>query len=78
MAAAKEKLVQRAKIAQQAERYNDMAAAMKSITETAVELSKEERTLFSVAYKKLIDSKRSVCPRELLVSEPCNLTDFTD
>ena len=35
MAADKDELVQRAKLAEQAERYDDMAAAMKSVTETS-------------------------------------------
>nr|CAD7601016.1 unnamed protein product [Timema genevievae] len=43
MSVDKEELVQRAKLAEQAERYDDMAAAMKSVTETGVELSNEER-----------------------------------
>ena len=34
-------------------RYDDMAASMKSVTETGVELSNEERNLLSVAYKVL-------------------------
>jgi len=47
----KDELVQRAKLAEQAERYDDMAASMKSVTETGIELSNEERNLLSVAYK---------------------------
>ena len=43
--AEKEELVQRAKLAEQAERYDDMAASMKSVTETGIELSNEERNL---------------------------------
>ena len=35
MATDKDELVQRAKLAEQAERYDDMAAAMKSVTETS-------------------------------------------
>ena len=55
-AAAKEEMVQRAKLAEQAERYDDMAAFMRSVTEsgssaTAAELTNEERNLLSVAYK---------------------------
>ena len=34
MASDKDELVQRAKLAEQAERYDDMAAAMKNVTET--------------------------------------------
>jgi len=43
MAVDKEELVQRAKLAEQAERYDDMSAAMKAVTETGVELSNEEK-----------------------------------
>ena len=46
--AEKEELVQRAKLAEQAERYDDMAASMKSVTETGIELSNEERNLLIV------------------------------
>ena len=52
--AAKEEMVQRAKLAEQAERYDDMAAFMRTITEAgpaAAELTNEERNLLSVAYK---------------------------
>ena len=49
----KEELVQRAKLAEQAERYDDMASSMKSVTETGIELSNEERNLLSVSYKTL-------------------------
>ena len=37
----KEELVQRAKLAEQAERYDDMAQAMKKVTELGGELSNE-------------------------------------
>jgi len=52
-------LVQQAKLAEQAERYDDMAAAMKSVTEQGVELSNEERNLLSVAYKNVVGARRS-------------------
>lgn len=39
----KNDLVQKAKLAEQAERYDDMAAAMKAVTEQGGELSNEER-----------------------------------
>jgi len=55
----KEELVQRAKLAEQAERYDDMAAAMKKVTETGGELSNEERNLLSVAYKNVVGARRS-------------------
>lgn len=55
----REELVQRAKLAEQAERYDDMAAAMKQVTETGAELSNEERNLLSVAYKNVVGARRS-------------------
>jgi 14-3-3 protein beta/theta/zeta len=57
--AEKEDLVQRAKLAEQAERYDDMAAAMKKVTETGAELTNEERNLLSVAYKNVVGARRS-------------------
>ena len=57
--AEKEELVQRAKLAEQAERYDDMAGSMKSVTETGIELSNEERNLLSVAYKNVVGARRS-------------------
>uniref|UniRef100_A0A182KFE6 14-3-3 domain-containing protein n=1 Tax=Anopheles christyi TaxID=43041 RepID=A0A182KFE6_9DIPT len=56
----KEELVQKAKLAEQSERYDDMAQAMKSVTETGVELSNEERNLLSVAYKNVVGARRYV------------------
>ncbi|XP_061760187.1 14-3-3 protein beta/alpha-1 [Nerophis ophidion] len=55
----KNDLVQNAKLAEQAERYDDMAAAMKSVTEQGTELSNEERNLLSVAYKNVVGARRS-------------------
>jgi len=55
----KEEQVQRAKLAEQAERYDDMAAAMKKVTESNSELSNEERNLLSVAYKNVVGARRS-------------------
>ncbi|XP_078665068.1 14-3-3 protein zeta-like isoform X1 [Branchiostoma floridae x Branchiostoma belcheri] len=56
----KDELVQRAKLAEQAERYDDMAQAMKSVTEiTDSVLSNEERNLLSVAYKNVVGARRS-------------------
>ncbi|XP_035660008.1 14-3-3 protein zeta-like isoform X3 [Branchiostoma floridae] len=56
----KDELVQRAKLAEQAERYDDMAQAMKLVTEcTEAGLSNEERNLLSVAYKNVVGARRS-------------------
>ncbi|XP_034033427.1 14-3-3 protein gamma-1 [Thalassophryne amazonica] len=55
----REQLVQKARLAEQAERYDDMAAAMKSVTELNEPLSNEERNLLSVAYKNVVGARRS-------------------
>jgi uncharacterized protein (UPF0297 family) len=59
MGSEKEELTQRAKLAEQAERYDDMAAAMKKVTELGTELTNEERNLLSVAYKNVVGARRS-------------------
>ncbi|CAH2330066.1 14-3-3 beta alpha [Pelobates cultripes] len=55
----KAELIQKAKLSEQAERYDDMAAAMKAVTEQGGELSNEERNLLSVAYKNVVGAHRS-------------------
>lgn len=52
-------LVQKAKLSEQAERYDDMAAAMQKVTEQGEELTNEERNLLSVAYKNVVGARRS-------------------
>ncbi|VDM00813.1 unnamed protein product [Schistocephalus solidus] len=54
-----ESLVAIAKVAEQAERFEDMACAMKILTELGKELSNEERNLLSVAYKNVVGARRS-------------------
>ena len=47
-------------MAEQAERYDDMAASMKKVTEDGGdELTNEERNLLSVAYKNVVGARRS-------------------
>ncbi|KAK6114341.1 14-3-3-like protein 1 domain protein [Brugia pahangi] len=58
MAENKDELVQRAKLAEQAERYDDMAQSMKRVTELGTELTNEERNLLSVAYKNAVGARR--------------------
>lgn len=48
-----------AKLAEQTERYDDMAEHMKEVTKKGGVLSNEERNLLSVAYKNVVGSKRS-------------------
>ncbi len=52
-------LVNIAKLAEQAERFEDMAVAMKTIAEMGNELNNEERNLLSVAYKNVVGARRS-------------------
>lgn len=53
------RLLVRAKLAEQTERYEDMAKIMKTITEQEEKLSNEERNLLSVAYKNVVGARRS-------------------
>jgi len=48
-----------AKIAEQAERYDDMVTAMKEVCKAGEELSVEERNLLSVGYKNVIGPRRA-------------------
>ncbi|XP_033830687.1 14-3-3 protein beta/alpha-like [Periophthalmus magnuspinnatus] len=55
-----EELVSRARLAEQAERFDDMAKTMKAVTQQAKEsLTVEERNLLSVAYKNVVGARRS-------------------
>ncbi|ORX52773.1 14-3-3 family protein epsilon [Hesseltinella vesiculosa] len=59
MANEMENLVFMAKIAEQAERYDEMVSYMKQVAGTGKELSVEERNLLSVAYKNVIGARRA-------------------
>jgi len=48
-----------AKLAEQAERYDEMVTAMKKVASLNVELTVEERNLLSVAYKNVIGARRA-------------------
>uniref|UniRef100_UPI00397F942F 14-3-3 family protein n=1 Tax=Salmonella sp. s54925 TaxID=3159674 RepID=UPI00397F942F len=48
-----------AKLAEQAERYDDMVEAMRMVTDYNEDLSTEERNLLSVAYKNVVGARRS-------------------
>merc|ERR1712216_631417 len=55
-------LIYKAKLAEQAERYDEMGLAMKQVAQTvdpASELSVEECNLLSVAYKNVIGARRA-------------------
>jgi 14-3-3 protein epsilon len=59
MADEREQNVYLAKLAEQAERYDEMAEKMKKVAEAKQELSVEERNLISVAYKNAVGSRRA-------------------
>jgi len=59
MAADRETNVYSAKLAEQAERYDEMVEAMKKVACMDVELTVEERNLLSVAYKNVIGARRA-------------------
>jgi 14-3-3 protein epsilon len=55
----REDKVYKAKLAEQAERYDEMVEAMKTVAGLDVELTVEERNLLSVAYKNVIGARRA-------------------
>jgi 14-3-3 protein epsilon len=59
MAASREDLVYQAKLAEEAERYEDMVTCVKSLAELNVQLNVEERNLLSVAYKNVVGARRA-------------------
>lgn len=59
MAGERENQVYMAKLAEQAERFDEMVSYMKEVAKLGVELSVEERNLLSVAYKNVIGARRA-------------------
>ncbi|KAF2290704.1 hypothetical protein GH714_015075 [Hevea brasiliensis] len=57
--AERSKFVYVAKLAEQAERYDEMVDAMKNVAKLDVELTVEERNLLSVGYKNVIGARRA-------------------
>ncbi|KAJ8633438.1 hypothetical protein MRB53_026774 [Persea americana] len=55
----REKFVYLAKLAEQAERYEEMVDSMKNVSNLDVELTVEERNLLSVGYKNVIGARRA-------------------
>lgn len=55
----RENNVFKAKLAEQAERYEEMAEAMKKVAKLNLAMTEEERSLLSVAYKNIIWTRRS-------------------
>jgi len=59
MAESREDLIYLARLAEQAERYDEMSEAMKKVAQLKDELTVEERNLLSVAYKNVVGSRRA-------------------
>lgn len=59
MSTSREDSVYLAKLAEQAERYEEMVENMKAVATAGDELSVEERNLLSVAYKNVIGARRA-------------------
>ena len=57
--ASRDDLVYMARLAEEAERYDDMVASVRSLAELNVELNVEERNLLSVAYKNVVGARRA-------------------
>ncbi|KAG1368641.1 putative 14-3-3 protein 9 [Cocos nucifera] len=55
----RERHVYLAKLAEQAERYDEMVESMKNVARLDVELTVEERNLLSVGYKNVIGARRA-------------------
>lgn len=56
---AEEDLVEKAKLAEQAERYDDMVNYMTELTKVSESLTDEQRNLLSVAFKNVVGARRS-------------------
>jgi len=57
--AGREALVYNAKLAEEAERYDDMVENVRSLAQLGVQLTVEERNLLSVAYKNVVGARRA-------------------
>jgi len=59
MTESREELIYLARLAEQAERYDEMSESMKKVAQLNEELTVEERNLLSVAYKNVVGSRRA-------------------
>merc|ERR1712224_1084845 len=82
---ARDQAVYFAKLAEQAERYDEMADYMKQVGTSGTDLSVEERNLLSVAYKNAVGSRRaswriisSVGQKEASKSNDGNVANCTE
>jgi 14-3-3 protein epsilon len=59
MATKRDEKIFMAKLAEQAERYDEMVTFMKEVVKLQAELSQEERNLLSVAFKNVVGTRRT-------------------
>jgi len=59
MAESRDDLIYMSRLAEQAERYDEMSSAMKKVAQLKDPLSIEERNLLSVAFKNVVGSRRA-------------------
>jgi len=78
--ASRGELVKGAKLAEQAERYDDMAKRMEKVVkmDESNELSNEERNLLSVAYKNVVGARRSSWRVLKSIEEKDKASEFPD
>uniref|UniRef100_A0ABI0NUE9 14-3-3 domain-containing protein n=1 Tax=Bos taurus TaxID=9913 RepID=A0ABI0NUE9_BOVIN len=62
-------LIQKANLAKQAKRYDDMATCLKAMMEQGAELSNEEHNLLSVAYKNVVWGRWSAWRKLQLIKD---------
>ncbi|KAL0729795.1 hypothetical protein Bca4012_025888 [Brassica carinata] len=65
----REENIYKAKLADEAENYDDMVEFMEKVAKTAAELTPEERNFLSIAYKNLIAGRRVSLKRIRLVEK---------
>ncbi|KAJ1075789.1 hypothetical protein K5549_020613, partial [Capra hircus] len=71
----KTELIQKAKLAEQAEGYDDMATCIKAVKEQGAELSNEECNLLSVAYKNVVRGRQSTWRVISSIEQKTNTSD---
>lgn len=73
---AKETYLWKAKLAQEAGRFEDMAVYMRLATETGASMSQEEDNLLAAAYKRVLDMKRSARRTLVAVEQKNDVTPW--
>ena len=74
-----EKNIFLARVAEQAERFEDMVNFLQEVlVEKGAEVSSDERNLLSVAFKNLISSKRAACRTIAAIEQNPKYSKFSD